>query len=244
MMSVNLIGSTIGGKVLYLLMGIFYVMSLSSLTYGENVDVGKLLGIRDKEELTRMATEAEKVFEKIPKDRDNLLTLGIVYHNLAGMMLKGTSKKCIDYLKPANKLYPEDPLILAVLGCCITMAGRDASNIPDKIRFVNEGTPMIDKAVSMAPDDVFIRMVRASDSAGLPKLFGRMKYVKDDLLHVEGILKRSSKNVPLDFQTEVYYKLGITYKSEGDESSAKSYFKKTVELSPDSEWGKKAKREL
>ena len=36
-----------------------------------------------KENLTRLAGEAEKVFEKNPKDKNNLLTLGIAYHNLA-----------------------------------------------------------------------------------------------------------------------------------------------------------------
>jgi TolA-binding protein len=45
-------------------------------------------------------------------------------------------------------------------------------------------------------------------------------------------------------QTQVYYKLGTIFKSEKDSSTAKAYFKKAAELSPDSEWGKKAKKEL
>ena len=45
-------------------------------------------------------------------------------------------------------------------------------------------------------------------------------------------------------QTEVYYKLGTIFKSEKDEPSAKAYFKRAAEVSPDSEWGKKAKKEL
>lgn len=244
MMSFNIVGSTVERKVFYLLLGLFYLVNLSSLSYAENIDVGKLLGIRDKGELNKITGEAEKVYQKTPKDKNNLLTLGMAYHSLADMKVKGAPEKCIEYLKPANKLYPEDALILAVLGSCMTMVGRDSSNITDKMRYVNEGTPMIDKAVNMAPDNVFIRMVRAGDSAGLPKLFGRMKYVKNDLLHIEGVIKKSPKEVPVDLQAEVYYKLGRLFIFDGDGSSAKSYFKKAVEVCPDSEWGKMAKKEL
>jgi TolA-binding protein len=48
----------------------------------------------------------------------------------------------------------------------------------------------------------------------------------------------------VDFQAKVYYKLGDIFKSEKDSSTAKAYFKKAAELSPDSDYGKKAKKEL
>ena len=69
-----------------------------------------------------------------------------------------------------------------------------------------------------------------------------MKYAKDDLLHIEGIIKKAPKEVPLDLQAEVYYKLGRFFKSENDSSTAKSYFKKAAEVFPDSEWGRRQKR--
>jgi len=242
MMLVHFIESMIGRKGFSFLIGIFYLLSVSSLAFGD--DVGKLLGLRDKDQLNKIISEAEKVFAKDPKDKNNLLTLGMALHSLADMKVKGAPQKCVDFLKHANKEYPENGLIIAVMGSCLTMVGRDAPSIPDKMRYVNEGTPMIDKGVSMAPDDIYIRMVRAGDSAGLPKMFGRMKYVKEDFLHIEGIIKKTPKNVPLELQAEVYYKLGMVFKSEKDEASAKSYFKKAVEVVPDSEWGKKAKSEL
>jgi tetratricopeptide (TPR) repeat protein len=137
-----------------------------------------------------------------------------------------------------------DPLLLALLGSSITMVGRDASNIVEKMRYVNEGTTLIDKAVTRAPDSVFVRMVRSENSAGLPKMFDRRRFVKEDLLHVEKILARAPKELPLSSQAEVYYKLGTIFKSEDDASKAKTYFKRAAEVSPGSESGKKAKREL
>jgi tetratricopeptide (TPR) repeat protein len=236
-------GKRMRRNIIGLLSGLFMIGTFSPLSFGAT-DGGSLLGLRDKGELYRIVGEAEKVYEKNPKDKDGLIRLGIAYHNLAIMEVKGASAKAFEYLKQVNKLLPEDPLILAVLGSSITMVGRDASNIVDKMRYVNEGTPMIDKAVNKAPDNVFIRMTRSENSAGLPKMFGRINFVKEDLLHIEGIIKRAPKEVPVDLQTVVYYKLGNIFRSEKDESKAKSYFKKAAELSPDSEWGKRAKREL
>ena len=243
MKSVNMIGSTTGRKLLYLLLGLFYVVSLSSLSYGDT-DLGSQLGVLNKGELNRIVGEAEKVLATNPKDRDSLVRLGIAYHNLANLGVKDVAAKGVDYLKQADKLYPDDPLILAVLGSVVTILGRETSNMVDKMRYVNEGTPLIDRAVNKAPDNVYIRLIRSDNSAGLPKMFGRNHFTKEDLLHIEGIIKRAPKEVPVDFQAKVYYKLGNVFKSEKDSSTAKSYFKKAAELSPDSEWGKKAKAEL
>jgi tetratricopeptide (TPR) repeat protein len=243
-MSVNLIGGRIGRKILYLLMGLFYVVSLSSLSSGENIDVGRLLGIRDKGELNKLAGEAEKVFQKNPKDKNSLITLGIAYHNLAILEVKKASEKAEEYLNQMTKLYPEDALSLALLGSAISMVGRDSYNIVKKMGNVNKGAELLDKAVTMAPDNVLVRMVRANNSLDIPKTFGRQKIGKGDLLHIEGIINKSPKEVTIDVQTEVYYQLGNIFKSEKDVSTAKSYFKKAAEVFPDSEWGKKAKKEL
>jgi tetratricopeptide (TPR) repeat protein len=243
MKPVDMSGKRMRRNIIGLLSGLSILVILSPLSFGDT-DVGNLLGLRDKGELYRVIGEAEKVYEKNPKDKDGLIRLGTAYHNLAIMEVKGASAKAFEYLKQANKLLPEDPLLLALLGSSITMVGRDASNIVEKMRYVNEGTTLIDKAVTRAPDSVFVRMVRSENSAGLPKMFDRRRFVKEDLLHVEKILARAPKELPLSSQAEVYYKLGTIFKSEDDASKAKTYFKRAAEVSPGSESGKKAKREL
>lgn len=243
MTSVNLMGRKIGREIGYLLMGLFFAVSISSSTYGE-MDVGRLLSIRDKGELNKLAAEAEKVFGKNPKDKNSLITLGIAYHNLAILEVKNASEKAEEYLKKTTELYPEDALSLALLGSSISMVGRDSYNIVKKMTSVNKGAELLDKAVTMAPDSVLLRMIRANNSLDIPKSFGRQKIAKGDLLHIEGIIKKAPQEVSLDVQAEVYYQLGNIFKSEKDSSTARSYFKKAAEVFPDSEWGKKAKKEL
>ncbi len=235
--------SDIGRKIAYLLMGLCLAVSLSPLSYAE-IDAGKLLRIFDKGELNKIADEAEKVYEKNPKDKDNLTRIGIAYHNLAILEVKGASGKAAKYLREGTKLYPEDALLLALLGSSTSMVGRDEWNIVTKKSKASEGYAILDKAVTMAPDNVFIRMIRANNSLAAPKSFGRQKIAKGDLLHIEGIINKAPKEVTAEIQTQVYYKLGTIFRSEKDESKAKSYFKKAAELAPDSEWGKKAKKEL
>ena len=230
-------------KLPYSLLGLFIVLTLSPLSYGE-IDAGRFLSIWNKGELNKIADEAEKVYVKNLKDKDNLTKLGIAYHNLAVLEVKGASGKAAKYLREANKLYPEDALLLALLGSSTSMVGRDEWNIVTKMGKANEGFGFLDKAVTMAPDNVFIRIIRANNSMQIPASFGRQKIAKGDLLHIEGIIQKAPKEVTVGLQTEVYYKLGNIFKSEKDLSTAKAYFKKAADLSPDSEWGKKAKKEL
>ena len=82
-----------GRKGFFLLIGVFCALSLSSLAFGQNVDVEKLVSTQDKGELNKLAAEAEKVYEKNPKDKNSLMTLGIAYHNLAILEVKKASKR-------------------------------------------------------------------------------------------------------------------------------------------------------
>ncbi len=124
------------------------------------------------------------------------------------------------------------------------MKGRDAKEIDRKMRFVNRGAGMIDKAIMKEPDHVMVRMVRANNSSGLPKFFKRRKYTKIDLLHIEKVITASPEALNKAGQAQVYFKLGKIFYSEGDKALSQSYYKKAVEASPDSIWGKRAQKRI
>ncbi len=233
----------IGKNIVHLFTGLFFLLSLSSVSYGET-DYGELLSVDDRGTLNAILEETEDVLEKNPQDLDSIIRRGIAYHNIAHARVKGVAKEAVSYLKKAIKLYPDDALLLVLQGSCTTMIGRDSEAIRDKMRYVNQGTALIDSAVRMAPDHVTVRMVRANNSSGLPNLFKRKRFTKEDLLHIEGIIKKSLKDVKPELQAQVYYKLGKIYKNEGDKTAAKSYYEKAAAVMPDSEWGKQARDEL
>lgn len=231
-------------KIIYLVAGLFFLIYFSSLCYGET-DFLRILSTRDKGEVNKIIDEAEKVIEKNPKDKDTLKTLGIAYHNLGDLGVRTAPKMSVKYLERAHKLYPDDAEILVVLGSSTTMLGRYSKKKATEGRIlVNKGANMIDRAVMSSPDDVLVRMMRANNSQGLPDFFGRRHFFKEDLLYIEKLINKSPSGFDKDFIAEVYYNLGTVYKSEGHDSSAKSYFKKAVEVSPDSTSGKEAQKKL
>ena len=229
-------------RIFYPLVGLLLLLTLSTYSYGQT-DFGRLLNIRDKGELNKIIDKAKKIIEKTPEDKDSLITLGIAFHNLADYGEKTAPKQAVKYLKKAQKLYPDDALILAVLGSSTTMMGKySKERVTEGRKLVNKGAGMIDRAVMNAPDDALIRTLRANNSRGLPAFFGRRHYFKEDLLHVKGLIDKSPSAYNDDFKAQVYLKLGAAYSLEGDNSSAKSYFKKAAEIAPHTETGQEAQR--
>jgi hypothetical protein len=88
-------------------------------------------------------------------------------------------------------------------------------------------------------------MVRAGNSRGEPKFFGRRHFFKEDLMHVKEIMEKSSKSeYPNEFRAMIYYQLGEAFRLEKNESQSESYFKKAIKTDPNSMWAEKAKDEL
>ncbi|MEN8263447.1 MAG: tetratricopeptide repeat protein [Nitrospirota bacterium] len=231
-------------QIVYLVAGLFLVVNLSTLSYAET-NYGELLTILQKGELNKIMDDARKALERNPDDKDSLTTLGVAYHNLSTIGVKKAAQKAVEYLKKANKLYPDDALVLAMLGSSTTLIGKYAKDkVTEGRKYTNKGAGLIDRAVMKDPDHILVRMVRANNSRGLPKMFGRRHYFRDDMLHVEKLINKSPGKFHVILQSQVYYKLGTAFASDGDDAKAKSYYKKSFEVAPDSKFGKKAKREL
>ncbi len=231
-------------QIVYLVAGLFLVLNLSTLSYAET-NYGELLTILDKGELNKIMDDAMKTLEKTPDDKDSLKTLGVAYHNLSTIGDKKAAAKSIEHLKKASKLYPDDALVLAILGSSTTLIGKYAKNkVTDGRKYTNKGAGLMDRAVMKDPDHVLVRMVRANNSLGLPTMFGRRHYFKDDMLHVEKLINQSPGKFHKILQSQVYYKLGTAFAKDRDDANARAYYKKSFKVAPDSKFGKKAKKKL
>ena len=211
----------IGRKKVHAIVGMFVIFIFSSLSYGET-DFGELLSIEDEGKLEEIIAKAKKTHEQNPKDKDSLITLGIAYHNLGDIGVKTGPKESVKYLKQAKKMFPDDPLILAMLGSSTTMMGKYHKNkVTEGRKLVGKGGGYLDNAVKMAPDNALVRMVRANNSRGLPSFFGRGHYYKEDLTHINELIDKSPSAFNNEFKAQVYYGLGRAYEGEGDKTLAK-----------------------
>jgi len=233
-----------GRKIVCFAVGILSLFVFSTLVYGKT-DFSELLSVRNKGELNKIIDEAERMVKNNPKDKEALLTLGIAYHNLGDVGVETGPEKSVEYLEKAKKLDPEDAFVGALLGSSTTMMGRYSKwKVTTGRKLVGKGGAMLDRAVMKSPDDALVRMVRANNAFGLPKFFGRRHYFKEDLQHIEELIKKSPTEYSENFKATVYFKLGEACEMEGEDSLAKSYFKKAVEVAPDSISGKDAKKRL
>jgi len=228
-------------KILWLIGTIF--LSISVPCYAE-IELQQLYGLREKETLQDFVQKTEKEVGITSSDIQKLKILGIAYHNLATLKVKDTPRKAAAYLQEVYSLSPNDDEVQAYLGSATTMIGRDSWNVLTKIGTVNKGIKMIDDAVVMMPDSIVIRMVRANNSLDLPDIFKRKEIARKDFQHLEMLVTKSSSDIEPDIKAEIFYQLGMFYRRENNDSMAKEYFKKAINASPDSQWGKKSEGSL
>lgn len=229
-------------KILKWMIGLV-ILSIS-LPCSAEMELRQLYGLREKESLQEFVQKVEHDNQGDLSDVKKLKMLGIAYHHLATLKVKEASQKAATYLQKAFSLSPADREIQAYLGSATTMVGRDSWNVLAKVSIVNKGIKMMDEAVAETPDSIVVRMVRANNSLNLPPLFDRKEIAKKDFQYLEMLITKPSAEVEPDIKAEVFYQLGMFFRQEGNILAAKEYFKKSINVSPDSQWGKESKRNL
>lgn len=190
------------------------ILSLSLPCYAE-IELKQLYGLRNKENLQGFIQKVEHDKKGDLSDVKKLKMLGIAYHNLAVLKVKGASQKAAAYLQKAHSLLPADDEVKAYLGSATTMVGRDSWNVFAKISIVNQGIKMMDEAVAEAPDNIVVRMVRANNSLELPEFLKRKNMAKKDFQYLKMLITKPSTDVEPDIRAEVFYQLGMFSKGEG-----------------------------
>ena len=218
-------------------------MSASMFCYAEN-ELQQLYGLREKAFLQNIIQQTERENGTALSDLEKVKMLGIAYHNLAILKEKGASEKAVIYLNKALVLAPDDIEVQAYLGSALTMSARDSWNVFIKVGRVKEGMAMMNEAVSKEPESVVIRMVRANNSLNLPDFFRQKEVAKEDFRYLEKLIMESRVDMPPDIKGEIFYKLGMIDKHEGNVLLANEYFKKAINFSPASEWGRKSEGAL
>ncbi len=188
--------------------------------------------------------EIKKIEKKKKLNKKDSLNLVILYHNLA--LYKKELKTTERAIEKIEKIYKKNktPIITTYYGSTLTLIGRDSKNPVIKIQYVKKGLKYIDKAIEEKPDNLFIRMVRANNNLELPSFFKRLKYAIKDFEWIRKNFEKGKIKLQPQTMAEVYYKLGDAYKRTGKVEKAVKMWQKAKKISPESEYGKKAKEIL
>jgi tetratricopeptide (TPR) repeat protein len=184
------------------------------------------------------AQELETALAKNPNDVKILKRLGTMYYYQAADRNEQAVEKGIACFDKCLTLDSTDAVARAYRGCLWTMRGRDASSMED----VDKGIVEMDKAVTMAPKNITIRIIRGINSAVLPSPFNRMEIAFKDFNYLKGLPE--FPHFGADLQSTIYCWDGIAHRNDNKLDKAKELLKKAITVAPNSESAKRAEQEL
>jgi hypothetical protein len=106
--------------------------------------------------------------------------------------------QCIDKLGAALKSDPKNQLARVYLGSSYTLRSRDLGFGLRKLQTLRQGLAIMNEAVTAAPDDPKIRLVRALTTSALPTFLGHASESRKDF----SLLAEMAKKNPERFQPE------------------------------------------
>jgi tetratricopeptide (TPR) repeat protein len=186
----------------------------------------------------------EKQLQTNPNDTDILLKLGRIYHDMGAKGDKDAVNKAADYLEKLIALNPNHAEAHCWYGSVLTLKGRDAWFPLSKANYVNKGMAEMDKAVSLAQDNILIRMIRAANGIALPEMFNRLQTAVSDYEYLKNRGKEKPGSIDGKTYLSVLFNLGCAYTQKGDFAKSKENFNLILEMDPNTELAKTARAKL
>ncbi|MBI4862717.1 MAG: hypothetical protein HY815_21020 [Candidatus Riflebacteria bacterium] len=146
------------------------------------------------------------------------------------------------YLNEAAKLDPNGAAALAWLGLVQCLEARNGVSLEAAQR----GLDRLDWALNREPDNLDLRVLRATVGLEAPREFNRIDQAIADLEYVGKRLRENpalSRQVEID-PSEVHHKLGLGFRAKGDIVKARQAWEAAVKSGPETLDGKKAAKLL
>lgn len=125
----------------------------------------------------------------------------------------------------------------AYLGSVISLMGRDAQDANDRFKFVIKGLKILDKVVSLSPEHVEIRGMRAFVCAKLPEqFFHRSVTAIEDFSYLVLRYEEDETLFPKEFYHQILFELALAYHRLDKKSEAESTCHKLLSLTSDSKY--------
>lgn len=141
--------------------------------------------------------------------------------------------------KKLNHRNPQEPVLLAYLGACMTLQGRDAANNLDKRRLTEDGLGKIDRALAMQSEKqdqgsvhhLDTLLVAANSFIHIPAFFNRHDRGKQLLQQI--LDDRGFDGMASGFKAATYLAAALMARGDGDNAAYRHYLDLTVAIDPD-----------
>lgn len=167
---------------------------------------------------------------------------GKSYYEKAAAGDEAAAEKAYECFDKAFSLDSGNAVALVYRGAVMVQRAQFSWWIPTKFSRVKQGGHDMDWAVSMAPNDMNVRLMRAMTSLTLSGIFSKLRTAIEDfdVLLANAELPKQT----FELQSAIYYYSGLAYRRDDQIGKAKSCFQKAVFILPGSETAEKAKEEL
>ena len=146
------------------------------------------------------------------RERARLLAEGIALHDRGVAGERSAALKALELFEAAVEEYPDDALLRAYHGSCVSLVGRFAAEANAMFSAAVKGAKLIDDAVKSAPEDPAVRLVRARHAMRLPEVFfGRTAVAIVDLEYLRDRRARGDLSLNPSEWLEVLWLLGNAY---------------------------------
>jgi hypothetical protein len=141
--------------------------------------------------------------------------------------------------KSLNRRHPQEPVLLAYLGACMTLQGRDAANNLDKRRLTEDGLRRIDQALALqadgaesdAPHYLDTLLVAANTFIHIPAFFNHHDDGKQLLQRI--LADDAFDGMAAGFRAATYMAAALVANGDGDSAAYRRYLDLTVSTDPD-----------
>ncbi|MHB8917181.1 MAG: tetratricopeptide repeat protein, partial [Desulfocucumaceae bacterium] len=145
--------------------------------------------------------------------------------------------RAYELLVEARKMAPDNHLVEAYYGSITALLGRDAVDPTVRVNKALKGLKILDKAVLSDPENIEIRILRASVNYRLPeKFFHRTNTAIEDFSY----LIKSYKNDPSVFSKEFYWQilcnLAVSYQRLERRQEAEAVYASLLSETPDNKY--------
>jgi tetratricopeptide (TPR) repeat protein len=169
---------------------------------------------------------------------DRELAQGIRLHNEAVNGDEDATDKAIQFFEEFLEQHPDDELARVYLGSAYSLKGRDIGFGPSALEALRTAEDYMNTAVSNAPDDPKVRLIRAINFLQLPAIFNKRSIARDDL---QALLKRvrdpqdeAAQNLSTPVKQVIYLYAGEALRQLRKRDAAREAWNEGKALAPNS----------
>ncbi|MBD3179508.1 MAG: tetratricopeptide repeat protein, partial [Candidatus Latescibacteria bacterium] len=157
---------------------------------------------------------------------------------------KGELGQAVSILEKALEEHSENATLISYLGLYTGMSAGSTTDFTEAGRLANRSFRLLDKAVSLEPDNPEVRMNRGIIYVNVPEFLGKMNMGIEDLEIAASIISESPEEFSSGRQIAVWTHLGEAYRKSNSHDKAIKAWEEIMEISPGSSQAERARKEI